>query len=201
MKISKIEEGSINHTYDIEVSNVHHYVMENGTISHNTIASIVGTEDCIEPTKEHIFKKVTQSGDFVMVNKWLVNDLKDLGLWNKELANKIISNNGSISDLPEIPDNIKLLYKTVWEIKQKTIIDHAVARAPYIDQSQSLNLFVASPSIDKLSSMYKYAWENGLKTTYYLRSKAASKIEKIISVTPDINKITKEEKPVCESCQ
>ena len=160
-------------------------------------ASIIGAEDCIEPTKEHIFKKETLSGDFVIINKWLVNDLKQLGLWSVELANKIIANNGSLVGIPEIPENISKLYKTVWEIKQKTLIEHASARAPYIDQSQSLNLFMANPTIEKLSSMYMYCWEKGLKTSYYLRSKGATKIEKVssgsqIQVKADV---------ACESCQ
>lgn len=170
-----------------------------------TIASIVGAEDCIEPTKEHIYKKVTLSGDLILVNKWLVRDLKELGIWNKDLANKIIINNGSVQEISEIPDDIKKLYKTAWELKQKVIIDHALARTPFIDQSQSLNLFVAEPSIDKLSSMYMYAWKDGkgLKTTYYLRSKAASRIEKVISSpTTAITQVKKEEDnfEVCESC-
>jgi ribonucleoside-diphosphate reductase alpha chain len=166
-----------------------------------TIASIVGTEDCIEPTKEHIYKKVTLSGDLVLVNKWLVRDLKELGLWNKELTNKIIVNDGSIQGIAEIPEQIQKLYKTVWEIKQKSVLDHAIARAPFIDQSQSVNLFVSDPTIEKLSSMYMYAWNdgNGVKTTYYLRSKSASKIEKVIS--PTNNKISiKETDEICESC-
>lgn len=165
-----------------------------------TIASIVGTEDCIEPTKEHIFKKSTLSGDFVLINKWLVTDLKKLGIWSKELASKIISGNGSIAMISEIPEEIRNLYKTVWETKQKSIIDHAAARAPYIDQSQSLNLFVEEPTVAKLSSMYMYAWEKGLKTTYYLRSKSASKIEKVLSTPNNINTIEKSEE-ICEACQ
>jgi ribonucleoside-diphosphate reductase alpha chain len=166
-----------------------------------TIASIVGAEDCIEPTKEHIYKKVTLSGDLVLVNKWLVKDLKELGLWNNDLANKIIINNGSIQEISEIPENIKNLYKTAWELKQKSLIDHALARSPFIDQSQSLNLFVAEPSIDKLSSMYMYAWKDGrgLKTTYYLRSKAASKIEKVISSVSQTKK-EEDDYEACESC-
>ena len=162
-----------------------------------TISTIVGAEECIEPTKEHIYKRVTMSGDLVMVNKWLAKDLKELGLWNKDITNKIIINNGSVQGIAEIPEDIQNLYKTVWEIKQKTLIDHAVARAPYIDQSQSLNLFMADPSIEKLSSMYAYIWENKLKTSYYLRSKAGSKIEKIITAS----QVIKKEEESCESCQ
>jgi len=160
-----------------------------------TIASIVGAEDCIESTKEHIYKKVTLSGDLVLVNKWLVKDLKELSLWNKDITNKIIINNGSIQGISEIPEDIQKLYKTVWEIKQKTILDHAVARTPFIDQSQSVNLFVAEPTIEKLSSMYMYAWERKLKTTYYLRSKAASKIEKVLTSSS-----VKKEDEICEVC-
>lgn len=166
------------------------------------IASIVGCEDCIEPTKEHIYKKATLSGDFVLVNKWLVSELKHLNLWSRDLANKIISNNGSITGINEIPQEIQHLYKTVWEIKQKSLIDMAIARAPFIDQSQSLNLFVTTPTIEKLSSMYMYAWGNGkgLKTTYYLRSKAATKIEKTISSVINDPKQNLETPDICESC-
>jgi len=162
-----------------------------------TIASITGAEDCIEPTKEHIYKKVTLSGDLVLVNKWLAKDLKELGLWTKDITNKIIINNGSIQGITEIPEHIQALYKTVWEIKQKSILDHAMSRTAFIDQSQSVNLFVSDPTIEKLSSMYMYAWKdgNGVKTTYYLRSKAASKIEKVLTTIA----IKKDEGP-CESC-
>ena len=181
-----------------------------------TISSIVGAYECIEPQVSNLFRRVTLSGDFVQTNKYLVKDLMELGLWNTDIYNKIKMNDGSIQNIPEIPQDIKDVYKTVWECKQRRLIDHAVARGPFIDQSQSLNLFVDFNKIpeDKrigvLSSMYNYVWENGLKTTYYLRSKAATQIQKV-TISGD-NLVKSEEKlddnspdlenpESCESCQ
>jgi ribonucleoside-diphosphate reductase alpha chain len=127
-----------------------------------------------------------------VVNKHLLKDLVKLGLWNDNLKNKIIAANGSIQEIPEIPQNIKDLYKTVWELSQRTLIDMAADRGAYICQSQSLNLFVQSPNFAKLTSMHFYAWEKGLKTgMYYLRTKAASDAIKFtvdtaaLQVTPE----------------
>lgn len=173
----------------------------------SSIASIVGSEDCIEPTKEHLYQKSTLSGDFIVINKWLVNDLKERGLWTKEMSvklrNAMLSNKtGTISGLQELPDDVKSLYKTVWEIKQKSVLDHAIARTPFIDQSQSVNLFVSDPTIEKLSSMYMYAWQNKMKTTYYLRSKGATEIERVTTGTPtETTPVSKKEDEVCEACQ
>jgi len=115
------------------------------------------------------------SGEFVVVNKHLLKDLIDLNLWNDEMKNSIMSHNGSVQKIDGIPEEIKEIYKTVWEIKQRTIIDMAADRGAYICQSQSLNLFVDAPTTSKLTSMHFYAWRKGLKTgMYYLRSKAAS---------------------------
>jgi ribonucleoside-diphosphate reductase alpha chain len=114
----------------------------------------------------------------LQINKYLVSDLKALGLWSESLRNEIKLQEGSIQDMVEIPEQIKKLYRTVWELPMKALIDMAAARGPFIDQSQSLNLFSESPTIGKLSSMYMYAWKQGVKTTYYLRSRPATRIAK-----------------------
>ncbi len=143
-----------------------------------TIASIVGAYEATEPQISNLFKRETLSGEFIQVNRYLVDVLKKRGLWNDEIRGKIKASEGSIQDIAEIPDDVKLLFRTVWEVPQKSLIDLAAARGAFIDQSQSLNLFMESPSIGKLSSMYMYAWKMGCKTTYYLRSRPATKIAK-----------------------
>ena len=144
-----------------------------------TIASIVGVYEAIEPQLSNLFKRETLSGEFIQINKYLTRKLKREGLWNHSIREKIKSANGSVQGIEEIPQRIKDIFKTVWEIPQKALIDRAVARGPFIDQSQSLNLFMESPTINKLSSMYMYAWKKGLKTTYYLRSRPATNIAKV----------------------
>ena len=144
-----------------------------------TIASIVGVYEAIEPQLSNLFKRETLSGEFIQINKYLTRKLKREGLWNQAIREKIKSANGSVQGIAEIPQRIKDVFKTVWEIPQKALIDRAVARGPFIDQSQSLNLFMESPTINKLSSMYMYAWKKGLKTTYYLRSRPATNIAKV----------------------
>lgn len=143
-----------------------------------TIASIVGCYEAIEPQVSNLFKRETLSGEFMQINKYLVSDLKALGLWNEELRNEIKLHDGSIDEVAMIPPQIKELYRTVWEIPMKSLIDMAADRGAYIDQAQSLNLFMESPTIGKVSSMYMYAWKKGVKTTYYLRSRPATKIAK-----------------------
>jgi ribonucleoside-diphosphate reductase alpha chain len=143
-----------------------------------TIASIVGSFESIEPQISNFFKRETLSGEFLQVNRYLIEDLKRLGLWNTSLQEKIIASEGSIQNIEEIPREVKDLYQTVWEIPQKELIDMAVARSAFICQSQSLNLFLENPNIGKLSSMYMYAWKQGVKTTYYLRSRAKTAIQK-----------------------
>ena len=137
-------------------------------------SQILGNNECFEPYTSNIYSRRTLSGEFVIVNKHLLMDLVQLGLWNDSMKNRLIAANGSIADFPEIPENIKELYKTVWEIKQKDVLDMAADRGAYIDQSQSLNVFIDSPNFAKLTSMHFYAWKKGLKTgMYYLRTKAA----------------------------
>ncbi|WP_043634676.1 ribonucleoside-diphosphate reductase subunit alpha [Nonomuraea candida] len=141
-----------------------------------TIASIAGCYECIEPQVSNVFKRETLSGEFLQVNRYLVADLQARGLWTQQVRDDLKRADGSVQSVPGIPEDLKLLYRTAWELPQKALIDLAAARQPYIDQSQSLNLFMASPTIGKLSSMYAYAWKAGLKTTYYLRSRPATRI-------------------------
>lgn len=138
-------------------------------------SQILGNNECFEPYTSNIYSRRVLSGEFVIVNKHLLKDLVALGLWNDRMKSKIIAANGSVQGIDEIPQNIKDLYKTVWEIKQKAVIDMAADRGAYICQSQSLNLFVENANFAKLSSMHFYAWKKGLKTgMYYLRTKAAA---------------------------
>jgi ribonucleoside-diphosphate reductase alpha chain len=138
-------------------------------------SQILGNNECFEPYTSNIYVRRVLSGEFIVVNKHLLKDLVALGLWNHDMKNKIIAANGSIQNISEIPADIKELYKTVWEIRQRSLIDMAADRGAYICQSQSLNLFVDNPTTAKLTSMHFYAWKKGLKTgMYYLRTQAAS---------------------------
>jgi ribonucleoside-diphosphate reductase alpha chain len=142
-------------------------------------SQILGNNECFEPYTSNIYTRRVLSGEFVIVNKYLLRDLVNMGLWNNDMKNQIISANGSVQDIPEIPQDMKDLYKTVWEIKMRNIIDMAADRGAYICQSQSLNLFVSAPNASKLTSMHFYAWKKGLKTgMYYLRTQAASQAVK-----------------------
>ena len=139
-------------------------------------AQILGNNECFEPYTTNIYLRRTLAGEFVVVNKHLVEDLKKAGLWSKEMKDIMVKAGGSVQNIVDVPDNIKQLYKTVWEISQKCIIDMAADRGKFIDQSQSMNLFMESPTLSKLSSMHMYAWKAGLKTgMYYLRSKAKAR--------------------------
>ena len=138
-------------------------------------AQILGNNECFEPYTSNIYTRRVLSGEFIVVNKHLLRDLVKLGLWNDSLKNQLMGANGSIQNINEIPDNIKELYKTAWEISQKTILDMAADRGAYIDQSQSLNIFMENANYAKLTSMHFYGWKAGLKTgMYYLRTKAAT---------------------------
>jgi ribonucleoside-diphosphate reductase alpha chain len=138
-------------------------------------SQILGNNECFEPYTSNIYARRVLSGEFAVVNKHLLRDLVKLGLWNDSMKNKLISANGSVQNIKEIPDNLKDLYKTVWEVKQKVIIEMAADRGAYICQSQSLNIHIQDPNFGKLTSMHFYAWEQGLKTgMYYLRTKAAA---------------------------
>jgi ribonucleoside-diphosphate reductase alpha chain len=153
-------------------------------------SQILGNNECFEPFTSNLYSRRVLSGEFMVVNKYLVEDLVGLGLWTSEIRTAIIANNGSIQTMLELPAEIRELYKTVWEIPMKTLINMARDRAPFICQSQSLNLFLAEPTPSKVSSMHFYAWKAGLKTgCYYLRTKAAAKAQQF-TVEP----------PACISC-
>jgi len=141
-----------------------------------TIASIAGCYECIEPQVSNLFKRETMSGEFLQVNTALVTELKAHGLWTDQIRDDIKRAEGSVQGVAALPAALRELFRTAWELPQRALIDMAAARAPFIDQSQSLNLFLAAPSIGKLSSMYLHAWKSGLKTTYYLRSRPATRI-------------------------
>jgi ribonucleoside-diphosphate reductase alpha chain len=177
-----------------------------------TIASIAGVYECIEPQVSNLFKRETLSGEFLQVNPYLVADLKARGLWNAATRESLRASNGSALDIPGLPADLASLYRTAWELPQRALIDLAAARMPYLDQSQSLNLFLASPTIGKLSSMYAYAWKVGLKTTYYLRSRPATRIARAaaaaapvvpVAVIEDEEAIacSLENPESCEACQ
>jgi ribonucleoside-diphosphate reductase alpha chain len=137
-------------------------------------SQILGNNECFEPYTSNLYTRRVLSGEFIVVNKHLLKDLVKLGLWNEGMKNKVIAANGSIQDIEEIPENIRTLYRTVWEMSMKDILDMAADRGAYICQSQSLNLFMQNPNFGKLTSMHFYAWKKGLKTgMYYLRTKAA----------------------------
>lgn len=171
-----------------------------------TIASIAGCYECIEPQISNLFKRETMSGDFMQMNRYLVGRLKELGLWNDDMRNHLKLSEGSIQTITAIPAETRELFRTVWEIPMRSLIDMAADRGAFIDQSQSLNLFLESPTIGKLSSMYMYAWKRGLKTTYYLRSRPASKIAKATvtlakTTTIDAIACSLENPDTCEVCQ
>ena len=168
-----------------------------------TIASIVGSFESIEPQISNFFKRETLSGEFLQVNRYLILDLKKRGLWTNSIRGKIIAADGSIQHIDEIPQDVKDLYRTVWETPQKDLIDMAVMRSAFVCQSQSLNLFMENPNIGKLSSMYMYAWKQGVKTTYYFRSRAKTAIQKTTLGSEDIEAVacSLENPGSCEACQ
>lgn len=152
-------------------------------------SQILGNNECFEPITSNIYTRRTLSGEFVVINKYLIDDLIKLGLWDDEMRNRIIIGNGSIQHIEEIPEEIRELYKTVWELKQKDLLDMAADRSAFIDQSQSMNVFMESPDFTKITSMHFYGWRKGLKTgMYYLRTKAASKAIQFTVDTTVLNK-------------
>jgi ribonucleoside-diphosphate reductase alpha chain len=170
-----------------------------------TIASIAGCYECIEPQVSNLFKRETLSGEFLQINTALVSELKARGLWTQEIRDAIKRAEGSVQGIEAFPAELRELFRTAWELPQRSLIDLAAARAPYIDQSQSLNLFMSAPNIGKLSSMYLHAWKSGLKTTYYLRSRPATRIQQA-TVAPARPAIPVDEAVACslenpESCE
>nr|WP_244253863.1 ribonucleoside-diphosphate reductase subunit alpha [Micromonospora tulbaghiae] len=180
-----------------------------------TIASIAGCYECVEPQVSNLFKRETMSGEFLQVNTYLVRELKARGLWTPQVRDRIKRAEGSVQDITELPAPVRELFRTAWELPQRALIDLAAARAPFVDQSQSLNLFLSAPTIGKLSSMYLYAWKAGLKTTYYLRSRPATRIQQatvapvlapvsgVVSAVSDDEALTcsLENPESCEACQ
>ncbi|MGW7406254.1 ribonucleoside-diphosphate reductase subunit alpha [Streptomyces sp. NPDC054833] len=178
-----------------------------------TIASIAGVYECIEPQVSNLFKRETLSGEFLQVNSYLVKDLKELGVWDARTREALRDSGGSVQDFAWIPADVRALYRTAWEIPQRGLIDMAADRTPFLDQSQSLNLFMETPTIGKLSSMYAYAWKQGLKTTYYLRSRPATRIARAAQAQtpasipvqqvadPDAVACSLENPESCEACQ
>jgi len=173
-----------------------------------TIASIAGCYECIEPQVSNLFKRETLSGDFLQVNRYLVAQLKPLGLWTESTRSRLKMGEGSVQALPELPEDVRTIYRTVWEIPMRSLIDMAADRGAFIDQSQSLNLFAESPNIGQLSSMYFHAWKQGLKTTYYLRSRPATRITKATVEEPTAASAdaaavacSLENPESCEACQ
>jgi ribonucleoside-diphosphate reductase alpha chain len=172
-----------------------------------TIASIAGCYECIEPQVSNLFKRETLSGEFIQVNSSLVAELKSNGLWTEPVRDAIKRADGSVQGIATLPAETRELFRTAWELPQRALIDMAAARAPFVDQSQSLNLFLAAPSIGKLSSMYLHAWKSGLKTTYYLRSRPATRIAQATVApeelaAPEAAVACSLENPeTCEACQ
>jgi ribonucleoside-diphosphate reductase alpha chain len=168
-----------------------------------TIASILGVYECTEPQVSNLFKRETLSGDFLQVNRYLVKELKALGLWNEQMRTRIKVADGSVQGITEIPEDVRAIYRTVWEVPMRSVIDMAADRGAFIDQSQSLNLFTQTPNIGKLSSMYMYAWKQGLKTTYYLRSRPATEISKTTTAADPAGAVScsLDNPQACEACQ
>ena len=159
-------------------------------------SQIMGNVESFEPYQSNIFKRQTLAGTFVVVNKYMVNDLMELGLWSDEMKNKIIASSGSIQHIDTIPENIKAIYKTIWEMSNKTYIDMSADRGAFVCQSQSLNLWMKSPTFKNMSSMHMYAWKKGLKTgQYYLRSQPAVDPQQF-TIDPEIMKIERKKKVI-----
>jgi ribonucleoside-diphosphate reductase alpha chain len=169
-----------------------------------TIASIAGCSECIEPQVSNLFKRETLSGEFLQINRRLVRELQDRGLWTEAMRTALKRAEGSVQDVPGMPEDLKAVYRTAWEVPQRSLIDMAADRGAFIDQSQSLNLFVAAPTIGKLSSMYLHAWKRGLKTTYYLRSRPATRIATAATTAEvsddDAVACSLEDPETCEAC-
>lgn len=157
MKIKKIRKGDVLPTWDIEVEEVHEYLTGNGCVSHNT-SSILGNEASIEAQTSNLYVRRVLSGEYIIVNKYLVRELVKLGIWSDSVKNKIIADNGSVQNVPEIPTHLKEVYKTVWEIKQRDIIDMAAERGAFIDQTQSMNIFMEGANFAKMTAMHFYGW-------------------------------------------
>jgi len=163
-------------------------------------AQIMGNNEAFEPYTTNIYLRRTLAGEFVMVNKHLVKDLQKIGKWNPQIKNEIIRAGGSVQNL-DISDKLKEIYRTVWEIPQKSILDMAADRGAYIDQSQSLNIFMENPSVAKLSSMHFYGWKKGLKTgSYYIRTRAKARPQQV-TIAPVLPQTSTEPLTEAEVCR
>lgn len=207
-----IEEKALSNRWDWEKlrKNIKEYGVMNSMITAlpptASTSQILGNYESFEPQNSNMFMRSTLSGDFPITNKYLVEDLIRLGLWNDNMKKRIINDNGSVQNIKEIPENIRNIYKTIWEISQKTLIDMSVDRSYFVDQSQSLNIYMEKPTIAKLSSCHFHSWKKGCKTgMYYLRSKSASQAQKF-TVDMDIQEQSKvlqcnlDNKDQCEAC-
>ena len=207
-------EDSYDITYDLQVPEKHTYVA-NGFVSHNTISNICGVSQSIEPTYQNMFVKSNLSGEFMVINAYLVNDLKALGIWDEVMINDLKYDDGSLKKIDRIPMNLKDKYATAFEMDSRWLIEAASRRQKWIDQGQSLNLYMSEPSGAKLDNLYKLAWVRGLKTTYYLRSMGATHMEKTTERTTALSSDTPESlsvgseapqacsilDPDCDACQ
>jgi ribonucleotide reductase alpha subunit len=196
-----LNENNLSNLWDWKslINDVKQYGMRNSLLTSimptASTSQILGNTESVEPITSNIYNRETQAGSFVVINKFLMKDLIALGLWNTDIKNKIIYYGGSVQYIDEIPQNIKDLYKTVWELPQRAIIDHALCRQPFIDQSQSMNLYFESPSYQKVTSAHYYGWKRGIKTgMYYLRSRSAVDPKQFSLDINDINKIKDDNK-------
>ena len=178
--------------YALKAEVVEHGILNSLLIAPMPTAStsqIMSANECFEPFTSNLYKRKTMAGEFIMVNKYLVEDLIEKKLWNHDMKDQIMLHDGSIQAITEIPEDIRGLYKTVWEIKQKVLIDMAAERGPFVCQSQSMNLFMESPDFRKLSSMHFYSWSRHLKTaSYYIRSKSKAKVQQF-TLDPKLTKL------------
>jgi len=175
MKIKAIRKtGNIKPTWDLSIPKEKHYITANGCVSHNT-SQILGNNECFEPYTANVYKRNLISGEFIIMNRHLIERLVAMGMWNDEIKQILIAASGSVQNIEGLPQDLKDVFKTVWEIKQKHVLDMAADRGAFIDQSQSMNIFMEGANFKKLSSAHMYAWKKGLKTgMYYLRTQAAS---------------------------
>jgi ribonucleotide reductase alpha subunit len=197
------EEASICNWDDLE-DEITKYGVRNSVVTAlmptASTSQIMGNNECFEWFTSNIYTRRTLAGDFAVINKHLVNDLISIGEWNENTKQIIVATDGNVAQLSNIPTNFKELYKTIWEIKQIWVLKHARARAPFVDQTQSMNIFMAVPDYNKLLNCHMWGWKNGLKTgMYYLRTKPADGTIKV-TVDPLLEKQLKTDNEVCESC-
>lgn len=188
MKIKSIKRSGVKPTWDICVDSGHEYVMGNGIVSHNT-SSILGNEASTEAQTSNMYTRRILAGEFICINKHLVKKLCELGIWNDSIRNKIIINNGSVVGIDEIPVDVQNVYKTTYEVSQKDIIDIHRERAPYIDQTQSMNIWMSKPNLAKLTSMHFYGWGGGVTKDLSVDSVIESTNDEIETITNVLNSI------------